>query len=168
MKELIGRNKTLCQFYCRAAHVLGWLLLVLGGIWAGIYYLRVVSRVGDWEPVQAELNSMPSGIFHFIMAGLVALGVRQFAAYILEADHRPGWILRHGEGILYLWAVLLVVSDVWSYTQDTSLALSNLYLRLLVGLLLVLLTAAKVLALVGLGQILRRVLPVIEESKTLV
>ncbi|MHC4618856.1 MAG: hypothetical protein ACYTEQ_14015 [Planctomycetota bacterium] len=168
MNEFIKQNRRLLHFYCAATRLLGWLLFVLGGIWGGTYYLRVVSRFGNWVAVQGELNSMPSGIFNFVLAGLVALGVAQFARFLLEIDRQPGWLLVHGEGILYLWAGLIVVSHIWDYAQDPSLHPTSPYLKLLIGLLLALLTTGKVLALVGLAQILRRITPVIEESRTLV
>ncbi len=168
MSKFIEQNKRMLNYYCIAARISGWPLLVLGSIWGGIYYLRVISGIGDWQAMVTEVNNMPSGIFQFIFFGLIALGTAQLVGYMLEMSCKPGWLLRYGEHILYVCSILLIINHVWTYIHDPAFHSSHFYLRFLLGLLMLLFTIVKVLILVGLAQILQRVMPVIEEHKSLV
>ncbi|MFQ6036020.1 MAG: hypothetical protein ACE5NM_09280, partial [Sedimentisphaerales bacterium] len=105
----------------------------------------------------------------FVLPGLLALGVAQFIRYLSEKSYRPGWTLRCAEGILYLYAVLLVVHTVWSIFFAARPMFPEIsYSAEPVTISHLLIVAAKATILIGLAQILARVMPVIEESKTLV
>jgi len=169
MNEFIEKNRRLLHFYCIAARIMGSVLLIAGLAWGCTKAVALVSRINDWEAFKTfVLADWPSGIFKFILLGLVALGIAQFIRYLFDREYKAGWILHNGDKILYVCAVLLIGNHVWIYINDSSFNLSSLYLRLLLGLLMLLYTAAKVLILIGLAQTLRRIMPVIEESKTLV
>lgn len=166
MNEFVVKNKGFLKFYCIVARTTGWFVLLFGCLAAASHSLALYSRIGDREALQAYLPHVPWGmIVNFIPAGLLALGVAQFIRYLFDSDYQPGWILRYGQQILCLWAV---VYCVWAYLVEigfSSPATTESWGRLI---FLLPFLGAKVLALVGLGQILRRILPVVEESRTLV
>jgi hypothetical protein len=194
MNEFIEKNRRLLKFYCVAARVIGWMLIVLGviGILVIGFYSSGLRSASEESYIREQyreyiLYAVPSQLFYFTL-GLVTLGVAQFIQYLIERKYKAVWILRHGDKILYMCAVLLVGSAVinsvrnfgrliwflergnpglwwWMYfvLPERSIWSWRFFL-----LLPVLLAAAKALVLVGLAQILRRILPVIEESKTLV
>jgi hypothetical protein len=102
------------------------------------------------------------------MLGLIAFLVAQLIRYILESEYNPGYILRFGDKILYVYAALLIVQDTSIYYLLHRELLSFSIGRFLFAQPLIVPLAAKILIVVGLGQIFRRILNVLEESKTLV
>jgi len=161
MKKFLEENKGLLKFYCIAAQIIGWVLLITAGTWT-VSILSGYSR-------SSMPSVMPIAIFIRILVGLVVLGVAQFIRYLFETEYKPGWILRHGEKILYLYAALRVIRIAFLFFLDAKKMGDSVYYSpwgflVLNGLPVV----AGALILVGLAQILRRVMPVIEESKTLV
>jgi len=175
MNEFIEKNRRLLKFYCLAARIFGWVLICGGTIWFLLFVL-VTLAVNDaagtigWPHTSENfVYASTSFVFQFVMPGLIALLVAQLIRYMLETEYKPGWILLCGDKILYVYAALLIGQNILMYyvlrvgllTQDSPGHL--VFIQPLVVPL-----AAKILILVGLGQILRRILPVIEESKTLV
>lgn len=189
MSDFIEKNRKLLSFYCVGAQIIGWVLLLLGG--ASIVLALVAPPKVAAPQIQQSLTMIVSYLFFKVApAGLVALGVSQFVRHMFDKEHKAGWLLRHGAIILYAYAVLLICSAVWEHSRivcSSWIAYSDLQWWMFIitpqvmglnpalrdWMLYVLppsavLTAAKVLILIGLGQVLRRVMPVIEESKTLV
>ena len=161
MNTFIEKNKGLLKFYCIAARIIGWVLLITAGN-------QTVSTLSGHSNFSIPFV-MPITIFIHILIGLVVLGVAQFIRYLFETEYKPGWILRYGEKILYLYAVLRVIRIVFLFfvdarTMGDSIHYSPWGFLVANGLPVV----ASALILVGLAQILRRVMPIIEESKTLV
>lgn len=161
MNTFLEKNKGLLKFYCVAARIIGWVLLITAGTWT-------VSTLSGYSSFSIPFV-MPITIFIRILIGLVILGVAQFIRYLFETEYKPGWILRHGEKILYLYAALRVTRITFLFFVDAKRMGDFIYYSpwaFLVGNGLPVLASA--LILVGLAQILRRVMPIIEESKTLV
>lgn len=169
MNEFIERNKVLLRLYCIIAGILGWVLIAGGVFW----FLATVTSIDTSTEVRPEglLYVISSLLFDFTLPGLVALIVMQFIKYLFGDTAKPGWLLGMADWLLYAYAVFVAVRAllryVWYsdwYAQEISLEVS----RLLFVQPFLLPTMAKILILVGLAQIVRRVLPAIEESKTLV
>ena len=160
MHDFIENNQRLLSIYSRAAQSIGRALVSLGAIFVVLSLVESRSRA-----------NIPVGVVNGIFPGLMAMTIGQFIRYLLETDYQPGSMLRHGDKLLYLYAVLLVMNSVWVRIQamgireGPGLYYSRLAFLMLPGLLALI---GKVLILIGLGQILRRILPVIEESRTLV
>jgi len=88
---------------------------------------------------------------------------------MLEIKYTPGHILRFGDKILYIYAAFLIVQKTLVHYILNPELLSTLKPGFFIfNKPLIVPLATKVLILVGLGQILRRILNVLEESKTLV
>jgi len=104
-----------------------------------------------------------------ILPGLLALLVAQLLRFLLDENTRPGWLLRHGEKILYFTAGVLLVNLIPAFLFQGEYK----YIPL-IGILwgritpILLFVSVKIAILVGLAQALRRVLPMIEEAKSLV
>ena len=173
MNEFIEKNRRLLKFYCIVACILGWLLLIGGAFWF-IISISSVDIDNDERP-DILLHLIASMFYDFMLPGLMALAVMQFIRYLFESERKPGvidtLILRNGDKILYMYAIFLVVKTYFKYFWYTAWyaeLIESEASRLVFMQPFLLPTVAKVLILVGLGQILRRVIPVIEESKTLV
>ena len=175
MQEFIEKNRRLLKFYYTAGRISGWVLICGGTIWFLMFVLLTLAvddaagEIGWPNTIDNFVYSSSSYVFEFAMLGLVALLVAQLIRYMLESEYTPGFILRFGDKILYVYAALLIVQNTLVHYVLNPELLSTLkpghfiFIKPLIVPL-----ATKVLILVGLGQILRRLLNVIEESKTLV
>jgi len=172
MNEFIEKNRRLLHFYCEILRTIGSLILILGVIGGfAMIILKLVTQFGYWQvPKNYEMviSLMPLGIFNIMFYGLAVLGFVQFIKYLVEEDYQPGWILRHGDIFFYLYALFSILSVVRAYTTIPGLLSLSSYTGVFKTLMIVFSITVRVLILVGFGQILRRILPVIEESKTLV
>jgi len=161
MNEFIEKNRRLLKIYCVSARIIGWVLLITAGTWT-------VSTLSGYSSFSIPFV-MPITIFIRILVGLVVLGVAQFIRYLFETEYKPGSILRHGEKILYLYAALRVIRITLLFFVDAKRMGDSIYYSSWGFLVLNCLpVVAGALIMVGLAQILRRVMPIIEESKTLV
>ena len=164
MNEFIEKNRRLLKIYCVASRIIGWGFLVTAGIWA----ISILSGYVLLRTASAMLTE-PIIILTRIVVGLSILGVAQFIRFLSETEYQPGWILRYLDKILYLYAAIRIVCIVFLFFYVANLrgnSLNNYLWRYIFfnGLP----DLAGPLIAVGLGQILRRVMPVIKESKTLV
>jgi len=168
MNEIIEKKRRLLNFYCETLRTTGSVILILGLIGGcGMTIFTLLSKFGYWpaathfdKVIVTWLPSYLKGIFFWI--GI--LGLAQFVRYLAERNYKPGWILRHGEMIFYLYALLTILEAVWIYMTNYHSPSFNIRM----GFVTVIFIVVKVMVLVGLGQILRHLMPVIEESKTLV
>jgi hypothetical protein len=171
MNAFIVKHGTLLRLYSIAGRIIGWTLLVGGIIW----FMQAVAgplAIGgsNISLLQAIIDSFA---FDFYLPGLIALGLSQFIRYMIEPEGRPGLLLRAGDKVLYGFAFLTVIGALYEYGFNTEVLYSDLVAeseraRLWFLEVMVVPTIGKVMILVGLGIILRKLLPVIEESKTLV
>ena len=170
MNEFIEKNRRLLRFFCFAAQIIGWMLLLGGAIWFILFASGQSRRI---ERPDAILYAISSMLFDFMLPGLIALGLTQLIKYLFEIDYKPGCILRNGDRIFYMYAVFLIVNAFlrhgwYVHVWYTEIIEESNFSRLLFMQPFILPTVAKIFILVGLAQILRRILPVIEESKSLV
>jgi len=170
MNEFIKQNKRLLKLYCTTALIIGWLLFAGGFVWF-IPTIMSLNIKYLYKGADAILYSVSAMLFDFLLPGLIALGVVQFIKYLFEDTAKPGRILRNAHWLFYIYAVFLIMKTYlryfWNITWYAEVIESETS-RLLFIQPFLLPTVAKVLILVGLGRILRHLMPVIEESKTLV
>jgi hypothetical protein len=164
MNTFIQQNKDLLRLYCVGAQIIGWLLLAVSPLGT------IAALSGDPsfnENALVILYVLQRITLNPIILGLLLLGTAQFIRFIYETEYKPGWILQNGSMILYAAAFIVLMSCIINYLYLVfSFPMKTLhFIRFLTSFMPAL---AKILILVGLGKILRRVLPVIEESKTLI
>ena len=179
IQTFIEKNRKLLKSYCLAARIIGWVLLIQGNIGVVLLALPIIS-IADWHISSLPyVHFMLIVILQFMFLGLLLLGVAQFLRYLFESEYHPGWILRNGTKILYVCAVILVSVHFLQYFLSLPM-INNAKVSLpmidnaeglsLLGLLLSFASPAmaKALILIGLGRVLSRVMPIIEEHKSLV
>ena len=168
MNKFIEENRRLLIFYWVAARIIGWVLVILSAMMATlalcVAYQAYRFPGSDLEVIPM-LGEMLEILFCQLPLGIIVLGVAQFVRYVSESDYQPGWLLRHGTSILYLFAVLMFVGPLIRYC---SLSPATKLMDTPYDILHLLIDATKALILIGMGNILKRAMPVIEESKTLV
>jgi hypothetical protein len=127
-----------------------------------------------WQP---GLQSGLLGLFAMLntaLPGVFALMVAQLIKFLGSEDAEPGWLLSHGRTILHgcvaimllRIAALFIHLMVYLFRQIGEL--QQIGMTSLALITQVLLAAAQILVALGLAEILRRVLPMIEESKATV
>ncbi|UCE99920.1 MAG: hypothetical protein JSV82_02315 [Planctomycetota bacterium] len=167
-EEVIEDKRRSLRFFCRAVHLLGWVLVTAGVIWFGMF---VGDRGGETNQRMDNIELMLTAIsvfsFDFFFVGLGAVILSQFARYVFDRQYKPGLMLRCGDKILYFFVVIGIYWAGFKYFLYVK-TVGDSFLRFWLAQPLILPTVVKVLILIGLAQILKRILPVIEESKTLV
>ena len=167
MNEFTEKNRRLLHFYCETLRTIASVILILSFfVVFGMTILAVITEFGYW-PSLKHFNMVITTWLPSYLKGIIfwigILGLPQFIRYLVERDYKPGWILRHGDMFFYLYALLTILETFWVYmTNYHPPSLSDM------GFITVFSIVVKVMALVGLGRILRHLMPVIEESKTLV
>ena len=168
MNAFIEKNRRLLKIYCIAARTIGWVLLITAVVFA------VVKLFSGFSVDEQHRSYMLYLLYQqltlsFVLLGLVLLGLAQFVRYLSESDYQPGWILRHGDKVLYLYAAILIISPVsHHYFQMTVIRNVSAVSFFLFFLSAELPAVAKGLIIIGIARILNRIVPIIEESKTLV
>ncbi|MFZ0033683.1 MAG: hypothetical protein WAK60_01670 [Sedimentisphaerales bacterium] len=181
MVQFIEKHRRLLQAYCLIARILGWLLILGGIFWLFAIVKDFQSNV---ENIQVEADFLvivvlsfgaylaSSFVYAFGIPSILAFAIVGLLDYLLRPKTRPPLILGMIDKLCYIYAIILILKAYIGYFWLVKfLAISKMSEPARILLLvqpLVGPTIAKVLLLVGVGMILHRLLPVIEESKTLV
>ncbi|MBA7484311.1 hypothetical protein ES707_19836 [subsurface metagenome] len=168
MNEFIEKNRRLLNFYYIAARTIAWLLLIVALV---IAVVRLLSGFGVDDQFRFLMiyRLCQQLAVSYVLLGLVLLVLAQFLRYLYENDYQPGWILRHGNKVLYLYAAALIIGPILGYYFRMKAighaGTDSLHLYLLSSLLP---AVAKALIFIGIAKILKRMMPMVGESKTLV
>jgi len=181
MTQFIEKHRRLLQAYCLIARILGVFLLLGSIIWV-IYFLKCLEtippdRIKTSEDAR-ELTELTayvgsSVLYDFIIPSFLAFAVAGLLDYLLRPEAKPRLFLRMTDKLCYFYAAIVILKayslNLWfaHFKFSEILGISKSVRMLLIQPLLIP-TLAKVLLLIGIGMILHRLLPVIEESKTLV
>jgi len=167
MVEIIEKQRLLV-FYCRALRILGWILLCMGFI--GIALLSIeAAQTGGSVNLRGALGYIKRSNTVFISIALVSLGFAQLVRYLFLNDHKMGLLLRYGEKIFYLCAIIAVWNMCGFFwlvaTGRTGGDNSFVSLWLLYFMPTLLYKVAKILILIGLGRFLKHILAMAEDSR---
>jgi hypothetical protein len=161
MNTFIEKNIKWLKFYANAARIIGWIFIIIkiAPLLLFIYIFQTVPY-RDILTFKALLDIIP-------MEGVILLAIGQLIKYLSEYDYKAPWLLRHSIFLLYLFAVLTFISpSTWYWSISPFLIDLNMVLTLIVPDILSALV--KILILIGLANILKRVLPIIEEYRSLI
>ena len=162
--------------YAKGITILG-ILIILGGVIYGgliVYYMFIENPGGtDW----ATKSMILASDVRVCVAGFLVIALSEMLVFTIGSRQKPGWILRRANWGLFLMAGLsgvgMVLSIVSSQLQlrtvnpELAEAISWFHILYSTGSIL-LATISTMLIFITLGLVLRRVLPVIEESKAVV
>ena len=167
MNAFVEQNKRLLRVCCTTARIYGWLLLSFGLLATAGHSFALMSRIGKWDLFYDYLESVPWNVIGGVASGVLALGIGQFISFVIDNDCRRGWILRNASRLLYVYAVFvgafIVILSVMAFPnwENWNEIIIRLLGRMVHG-------AGKILLLIGIALILKRIMSVIEESRTLV
>ena len=171
MNAFIKKNEKLLKFYHVALRLSGLLLLTLGLCSYGI--VIIMTRTLGAEAIGVATINLPLRSLHLILFGLLGIGIAQLIHYLYDHNYKPGFILRHGDKFLYTYIILAftaqVIRHVFAAKFLADSDIENSYILYFSTLLIsVALFAAEILILIGLAQFSKRIMPIIEEHKSLV
>jgi hypothetical protein len=179
MTQFLEKHRRLLQAYCLIARILGWLLILGGVLWFFAIAGNHWQIKEDQRQIDFLLYVVSALVYDFFIPGFLAFAIGGLLDYLLRPMTKPPLILRMTDKLCYFYAASLILrsfvaiksfSDSPWVVHFMLLDVTELSESARVVLVQPLLgpTLAKVLLLVGIGMILHRLLPVIEESKTLV
>ena len=171
MHTFIENNRKLLVFYYWVTRSGGWIFLVLSTLAIAGHSFALATRISTPEEFQRYYHhDVPWGMLNNILpTGILALGISQLIKYLLDIDNnRPGWILRNSSKLLYIYAAILIGYYCCAGAIEVQQHSNEPYDFPYRMILLVVFIGVKLLALVGVAEILRRMLPMIDESRTLV
>lgn len=163
---IIKQNERLLRTRCSIIRIMGWVVLVL---MLPFFAYGLFELQKGAEQINVFLRARY--FVSFVMAfggGITAIGVGQLLRFLLETNDKPGWVLRHGDKILYIFAILVFSSLLLNFCFLLSVRTGAWYFTVASLGPSTLLSLVKILVLIGLGQFLRRIIPVIEEAKVIV
>jgi glucan phosphoethanolaminetransferase (alkaline phosphatase superfamily) len=178
MNEFIEKNSRLLRIYCVVAKGVGWFLLLVGALFfayaiPGIYTINAgqIRTAQQRQSIEVSTYFSLTHAFDFVILGLLAFSISQLLVYIIRPEVKAGLMLRLADKLCYIYVVVLifeafVTANSW-LSNPKFVEVSQCYRMLIIAPLLSPLPA-KIILLIGAGVIIRRLLPVIEESKTLV
>lgn len=171
MKDFLERNKRMLKFYHFTSRIAGWVLIGLTPMLSYILMLNRSSTVFKKTVISSYvfILCINKGIVSYLCLGIILLGISLLIKYIYSEETKPGWILDHFDKFFYLYAFLILIGMFIAYFNpefhegkaSLQKVSSHLFPQMIIN-------TAQIFILTGLGYIWKRVLPVIEESKTLV
>ncbi len=170
IQTFIEKNRKLLRFYYWVMRVGGWMFLGLALLAAAGHSVALVSRISDWDEFQRYWQfDVPWATFtNGLPTGLLVLGMAQLIRYLLETDRKPGWILRNADKLLYTYTAILICFYCERAVNEVVVHFNEPYDFPLRLIFLAVFITVKLLVLVGIAEMLRRLLPMIDESRTLV
>jgi len=110
MFEFIDRNKRLLFSYRVILQILGWILLCMGGI--GFVMLITESfQAGGRITLDGDFGMLKRSWDMCISLGLISIGFAQLIQYV--SGHKMGLLLRYGDKIFYLYAILAIGHEIY-------------------------------------------------------
>ena len=169
LNNAIEKNKRYLRFCSYVAQFSGLLLLLLGfiSIILMTWNLCKPDRFLNHDVILVYKFISPH-LFRMIFPGLFLLGINQLIKYLININFKPNWILRFSDKIIYLYVALYIINFIFFSIYQTEAIVANQphYLATLIPSAIF--TSVKALLWVGMAQVLRRIVPIIEESKALV
>jgi hypothetical protein len=166
--SFVAENRRFLKVCVGAARFYGLLFLFLAGIMVAMPAFLAFSgmeadKLRHWFDLQMLWH-----LLTLVLGGLLALALAEFIRYVMEGEGEPRWILRHADKILFVYAVFIVVASVWTAGRATPAGSGSGASNLISAVFTVAHIVGAPLILIGVGITLRKILPIIQESKTLV
>jgi hypothetical protein len=171
-QHFIADNRRFLKLCSGMARFYGVLCLIVAGGMVALLVLSAISGSAGaehrerWIAAFQPVTRIPLAV----LQGLLALIVAEFISYLLADEGKPKWLLRHGDIVIYAYACFLLVLAIRIGFLPPTVSGAAPHSPFNAGLAVfgLLSMAAVALMWVGIGITLRKVLPIIRESKTLV
>jgi hypothetical protein len=127
------------------------------------------SQTGGSVELKGALGYIKRSSFQFISIALVSLGFGQLVRYLFFNDKKMGLLLRYGDKILYLCAIIAVWNIgayFWLVATGRQMdGASSFISRWIFFVSILLYKVVKILLLIGLGRFLKHTIDTAKESR---
>lgn len=166
--------------YRAIARWVGWVLVALAIINFMVTPFQFIYDSEYYQPygffVSSYLYQSLHVLRNILIPGVLSLGVAQFLQWVSDTSNTPGWLLRKGPVLLAIGAIVyllqfgLMLSRIPSTVAMLTKPEINSNPSVVVATIIpnLLIQIAPVIILIGLAQALRRLSPIVDESKSLV
>jgi len=171
--KFLTENRGLLRLCAGVARFCGLFALLGTAVLIAVMIALTVADSGRHDEVIEPWTQLAMMVPHIIFHGLAALILAEFIAYLLAEQGEPKWILRHGDKIIYGYILYVIASWVFyaacsqgvvrGIAGGVSFRDNPLHLALAIAFILV-----RALIWIGLAIVLRKIVPIIRGSKTLV
>ncbi len=178
MTQFIEKHRRLLQAYCLIARGLGLVLLLGGVFWVFSIFGNCWQIKEERRQIDFLLYVISALVYDFVIPGFLAFAISGLLDYLLRPMKKPPLILGMTDKLCYIYAFFLIFKMLPLRVMHDGILFVNLryltipelseHAQLLLVQPVLVTTIVKILLLIGIGMILHRLLPVIEESKTLV
>jgi len=112
-------------------------------------------------------------ILKIIPYALLLLGLDQFIKFIVKNDSKPNWFIRYVDIFIYIYVIYLIINFCYVFihrlnSPDFQGIPLDFFHQLIVYSLSAISTFVRVLFWTALGLVLRKIVPIVEEVKSLV
>jgi len=163
---LVG-NSFLPRFCANVARFVGLLSLLFAGVVVALLIIfRAMPGARDPNSMDDSLHTILTKLPTIILIGFGALIIAEFISFLLTSKDEPKWILRHGDKIIYGYVAHLIIMHIYISMQTGNPEEppnSLIHVVQFHGV-----SVMRILILIGIAIILRKVVRIIKESKTLV
>ena len=171
LSAFINKNERFLRLCCNLARFFGLLLLALVAIaLIGILLLGILKDGWSAPNIQQFVKLLPKVILRLVFPVFLLLGIEQLIKCLIVSDFKPNWILRFSDKIIYIYVSLIIANFVYTSTctHKNINSSGNDILFALTFMPPAISTFVKVLIWIGIGLLLKRIVPIIKESKTFV
>jgi hypothetical protein len=171
--RFLAANRGLLRLCAGVARFCGLFALLGTAVLIAVMIVVAVADSGIHEVVARSRSQLLTTVPHIVFYGFVALILAEFITYLLAEQGEPTWILRHGDKIIFAYVVYatvmsaIAVAELRGVEREISPLMpphdAHLYLAFSIVSIVV-----RMLIWIGIAIVLRKVVPIIRESKTLV
>ena len=169
-RNFLTENRRLLQLSSNIARFYGLLALLGTGVLIVTLLIAVTSGAMDASVMVMMRTELFPKVPIIVFYGFAALIIADFMSFLVTSEDEPKWILKHGDKIIYVYVLYCIIGAVFRIMPSgrTEELLVLNFSRILDLTFFGLRTAARVLIWVGIAITLRKIVPIIKESKTLV
>jgi hypothetical protein len=166
MNQFVEKNERFLRVCSKVAKFFGLFFIAsVAFILIPMYLLSTSLEGGSSDLGFLEVMITILGVvMSLIFPAFLLLGIEKFIKTLIVPDFKPTWLLRHGDKIIYVYVIFLFISFA-CYSINMYNSHSNFPLLIWHQVIVIFI---KILIWIGIAQILKRIMPIIKESKTLV
>jgi hypothetical protein len=169
MQTFIKENWGLLRISYVSSMVIGWLLMVLFVATSWVHTQELLhDEFSDMTWFEYYTREIPWNDLDSLPMGILVLAIGQFIKFFYDRDSHPGWVLKNLTVLITLFILITLIRESISFTLNYSYQWHAPIERWVLFPLKVLCLCGKVLVLLGITLTVKRVLPLIEESRTLI
>jgi hypothetical protein len=168
--RFLTENRWLLKLCAGVARFCGLLLLFGTGVLIAVVIVLMISERADLHTMVRRLDQFWTATPTLLFYGFLSLIFAEFISYLLAEQGEPKWILRHGDKIIYVYVPYSIVVSIQVFlpfaNREEPSGMS--FYHMLEVAFLAASDVMRILMWIGIAIMLRKLVPIIRESKTLV